>query len=60
MKLDFVLQSNIIENGFDLPFEFGKRAVLSWSEPELDNQKWWAYDTNNRTDSTVGNNLTVR
>jgi hypothetical protein len=27
---------------------------------ELDNQKWWAFDANNRTDSTVGNNLTVR
>lgn len=28
--------------------------------PELDNQKWWAFDTTSRTDSTVGNNLTVR
>ncbi len=29
-------------------------------DKELDNQKWWAFDANNRTDSTVGNNLTVR
>lgn len=29
-------------------------------DKELDNQKWWAFDANGRTDSTVGNNLTVR
>src|SRR5215203_2661129 len=29
-------------------------------EKELDNQKWWAFDTNDRTPTTVGNNLTVR
>ncbi len=29
-------------------------------DKELNNQKWWAFDANNRTDSTVGNNLTVR
>ncbi len=29
-------------------------------EKQLDNQKWWAFDTNNRTSTTVGNNLTVR
>lgn len=33
MKLDFVFQSNVIENGFDLLSEFGKRAVIGWSEP---------------------------
>ena len=29
-------------------------------EKELDNQNWWTFEANNRTDSTVGNNLTVR
>ena len=29
-------------------------------EKELDNQKWWAFDSTNRTPTTVGNNLTVR
>ena len=33
MKLDFVFQSNIVEDVFYLRFEFGKRAVIGWSEP---------------------------
>jgi hypothetical protein len=46
---------------------YGKTPLETFAESkhlakdkELDNQKWWAYDANNRTDSTVGNNLTVR
>lgn len=46
---------------------YGKTPMETFTESkhlakdkELDNQKWWAYDANNRTDSTVGNNLTVR
>ena len=33
VKLDFVFQPDIVENGFDLLFEFGKRTVIAWSEP---------------------------
>ncbi len=46
---------------------YGKTPMETFAESkhlakdkELDNQKWWAFDTNNRTDSTVGNSLTVR
>ena len=46
---------------------YGKTALETFAESkhlakekELDNQKWWAFESNNRTDSTVGNNVTVR
>ncbi len=31
MELDFVFQSNVVEDVFNLLFVFGKRAVISWS-----------------------------
>ena len=33
MELDFVLQSDIIKDFFNLSLELGKRAVICWSEP---------------------------
>jgi hypothetical protein len=51
-------------------FCYGKTPMQTFAESKhlakdkeldnLDNQKWWAFDTTSRTDSTVGNNLTVR
>ena len=46
---------------------YGKTPMETFAESkhlakdkELDNQKWWAFDATSRTDSTIGNNLTVR
>ncbi len=33
MKLDFVFQSETVENCFDLLFELSKRAIINW-KPE--------------------------
>jgi hypothetical protein len=33
MKLDFVFQSDTVENCFNFPFELRKRAIISWSQP---------------------------
>ena len=42
------------------PMETFKESKHLAKDKELDNQKWWAFEATSRTNSTIGNNLTVR